>query len=116
MEQKERRAIGRIDYSARGIAVVCNTQKVIHVGIQNIGPSGVGLTLPAGTPDLVGKDLILITDTVIMYADVIRQEALESGAWAAGLAAKKFTPGVLQYLFDSIELKAKSDETEEKGQ
>lgn len=112
MEQNERREFGRVDYPSEGIAVVCGTQNVIHVGVQNIGPSGVGLILPAGTPELIGKDLILITDTVIMYADVLRQEPLEDGAWKAGLSAKRFTPGVLQYLFDSIELKAKHEENE----
>ena len=107
MAQNERRALGRVAYPSQGIAVVCDTQMVIRVGVLDVGPSGVGLTLPSEVPDLIGRDLILITDTMIMYMDVIRQERLENGTWRAGLAAKKFSNEVLQYLFDSIELKSK---------
>lgn len=110
MERNERRALGRVAYPSQGIAVVCDTQLVIRVGVLDIGPGGVGLTLPAEIPELIGKDLILITDTMIMYMDVIRQEKLENGSWRAGLAAKKFSQEVLQYLFDSIELKSKFEE------
>lgn len=102
----ERREIGRVMYSSKGLIVVCDTQQVIHVGVTDIGPGGVGLTLPQDTPDLTGESLILIADTMIMYADVVRQTRQEDGEWQAGLAAKKFSPEVLQYLFESIELKS----------
>ena len=110
MERNERRGLGRVAYPSKGIAVVCDTQQVIHVGVLDIGPSGVGLTLPADTPRLVGKDLILITDSLIMYVDVVRQEQMADTTWRAGLASKKFSRDVLQYLFDSLELKSKYEE------
>lgn len=116
MGQNERRAVGRVAYQSEGVAVVCDTQTVIHVKVYDIGPGGVGLTLPAGSPELVGKDMILVTGTMIMYADVVRQEPLEGGGWWAGLAARRFSPDVLQYLFESIELKSKYEEDNSSGQ
>ena len=110
MERIERRILGRVPYESRGVVVVCDTQQVIDVGVRDIGPIGVGIIVPAEAPRLVGKDLILITDTVIMYADMIRQDPREDGDWDAGLSARKFSPDVLQYLFDSIELKSKYEE------
>lgn len=111
MERKERRRLGRVAYSSAGIAVVCDTEAVIRVGVLDVGPSGASLILSAETADLTGKDLILIADTMIMYAGVVRQERLENGAWRAGLASRKFSRDVLQYLFDSIELKSKYEES-----
>lgn len=110
MERTERRKIGRVAYQAQGVVVVCDTQKVIYADLVDIGPDGVGLTLPADTPDLTGMDVILIADTVIMYADVARQARTENGSWQAGLSARKFSPEVLRYLFESIELKSKYEE------
>lgn len=113
MEQTERRALGRVPYLSDGVVVVCDTQAVFHVGVLDVGPSGVSLTLPEDAPDLTGRDLILVMDTMIMYVDVIRQERRQDGAWRAGVAARKFSREVLQYLFDSIELKTKFEENEE---
>lgn len=107
MERKERRGIGRVKYRAEGIAVVCDTQQVIRVEVLDIGPSGAGVRMPAETPELVGKDLILLTDTMILYVDLIRQEREGDGSWRAGMSSRKFSQEVLQYLFDSIETKAK---------
>lgn len=107
MEQNERRASGRVDHRTYGVAVLCDTQTVLHVGVLNIGPGGAGIILPADTPGITGRDLILITDTMIIYADLIRQERMEDGSWRAGLEAKKFSAEVMQYLLDSIEMKAK---------
>lgn len=111
MEQTERRLFGRVSYLSEGIAVICDTQKVMRVGIVDIGPGGVGITMPPDAPKMIGEDMILITDTMIMYMDVIRQELLGDGTWRAGLAARKFSPEVLQYLADSIELKSKYEES-----
>lgn len=112
MEQNERRSLGRVAYPSDGVMVVCDTQQVIRVGVRDIGPGGVGLIMPADIPRLMGKDVILVTDTVIMYADVIRQNQMENGGWAVGLAARKFSREVLQYLFESIELKSKYEEND----
>lgn len=60
------------------------------------------ITMPAGSPDLKGKDIIIVADTMIMYADVTRQEEQEDGGFKVAISAKKFTPEVLQYLFEHI--------------
>ncbi|MCR5475126.1 MAG: hypothetical protein K6F28_08000 [Lachnospiraceae bacterium] len=61
-----------------------------------------GITMPAGSPDLVGKDIIIVASTLIMYADVNRQVENEDGTYTMGISARQFTPEVLQYLFTHI--------------
>lgn len=101
-EQEEKRRIVRVQYPANGVIVVCDEQKKIFVSIQNLSPLGVGAVMPAGSPDILGKDIIIVTETLIMYADVVRQERQSDGTYLIGVAAKKFTEDVLQYLFDRI--------------
>ena len=61
-----------------------------------------GLHVGKDTPNLVGKDIIIVACTLIMYADVTRQEKRDDDSYTIGIKAKEFTPDVLQYLFDSI--------------
>ena len=110
MEKLERRAIGRVAFPSRGVIVVCDTQEVLHVGVRDLGPIGVGVRAEADTQNLVGKDVIMVAETLIMYADVVRQDPLADGSWSIGLAARKFSGDVLQFLFDGIELRAKLKE------
>lgn len=110
MERLERRAIGRVAFPSKGMMVVCDTQQVIHVDVRDLGPIGVGVKVGADTPNLVGKDVIMVAETLIMYADVVRQEPMPDGGWSIGLAAKKFSKDVLQYLFDGIEMRSKLEE------
>ena len=110
MERLERRAIGRVAFPSRGVLVVCDTQEVLHVGVRDLGPIGVGVRVDPETQNLVGKDVIMVAETLIMYADVVRQEPLPDGSWSVGLSARKFSRDVLQYLFDGIEMKAKLEE------
>ena len=112
MERLERRAIGRVAFPSKGILVVCDTQQTIYVDVRDLGPIGVGVRLEHDMPMIRGKDVIMIAETLIMYADVVRQDPLPDGSWSVGLAARKFTGDVLKYLFECMELKAK--ETEEK--
>ena len=65
-------------------------------------PLGIGVNMPADGPDILGKDIIIVTETLIMYADVVRQVRQDDGTYFIGVAAKKFTEEVLQYLFDRI--------------
>ena len=60
--------------------------------------------------DIEGKDVIMVAQTLIMYADVVRQDPLPDGSWSIGLAARKFSTDVLQYLFDGIEMRARLEE------
>ena len=52
--------------------------------------------------DANGKDIIIVAETLIMYAEVNRQEKQEDGSYIIGIGAKKFTQDVLEYLFTHI--------------
>ena len=99
---KERRNISRVDYSARGVVVVCDTGEKYMVETKNVSPLGMGLIMPADSPDIVGKDIIIVASTLIMYADVNRREKNEDVTYTIGINARQFTPEVLQYLFNHI--------------
>ena len=96
---EERRRIDRVGYQAKSVIVVCDSGESIFVETCNVSPLGIAFTMPAGSPDLKGKDIIIVADTMIMYADVTR---LEDGSFKVAISAKKFTPEVLQYLFEHI--------------
>ena len=99
---EERRNISRVDYSAKGVVVVCDTGDKYMVETKNVSPLGMGVIMPADSPDIVGKDIIIVASTLIMYADVNRREKNDDGTYLIGRSAKQFTPEVLQYLFTHI--------------
>lgn len=101
---EERRKIDRVRYQAKSVIVVCDTQEKIFVEVENQSPLGMGIRMPSDAPDINGKDVIIVAETLIMYAEVNRQEKREDGTYEVGIAAKRFTPDVLQYLFDHIAL------------
>lgn len=106
-DQEEKRKIDRVEYSTNGVIVICDTQEKINVKVENVSPLGIGALMKQGSPDIRGKDIIIVTETMIMYADVVRQEEQEDGSSKVGIVARKFTEDVLQYLFDNIALKEK---------
>ena len=99
---EERRKINRTPYDAQSILVVCETQQKIIVTVNNLSPLGMGIEMPADSPDILGKDIIICTDTIIMYADVTRQVKNEDGTFFAGLSARKFDTDTFMYLFNKI--------------
>lgn len=99
---EERRNISRVDYRANGVVVVCETGDKFFVETKNVSPLGMGLIMKADTPELVGKDIIIVASTLIMYADVNRQVKNEDGTFTVGIHARQFTPEVLEYLFKHI--------------
>ena len=99
---EERRSINRITYEAKSVIVVVDTGERYFVDTDNVSPLGMGIHMDADAPDIVGKDIIIVAQTMIMYAEVNRQEKREDGSYTVGISAKQFTPEVLQYLFDSI--------------
>ena len=113
-EQNEKRKIDRVRYSTNGVIVVCDTQEKMNVKVEDVSPLGIGVIMEADSPDILGKDIIIVTETLIMYADVIRQEKQEDGRTGVGIAAKKFTEDVLQYLFDNIALKENEEGEKER--
>lgn len=100
---EERRGINRVAYKANSIVVVCDTQQSFQAQVENVSPLGMGVLVPVDTPELLGKDIIIVAETLIMYADVNRVEKREDGTSFIGISAKKFTPEVLQFLFDRIQ-------------
>ncbi len=99
---EERRKIDRVKYDAPSVIVVCDTEEKIYVKVKNLSPLGMGITMPAGSPDLVGKDVIIVAECLIMYAKVSRMEPQEDGSFEAGIQAQRFSDDVLQYLFEHI--------------
>ena len=55
-----------------------------------------------GRERLLGKQVIVVAETLIMYAEVSREEKQEDGSTFIGVHAIKFTDDVLQYLFSHI--------------
>jgi len=99
---EERRRIDRVKFPSNSVIVVCDTQEKIYSHTENISPLGMGVTLPKGASNILGKDIIIVSETIIMYADVLRQVPNEDGTTMIGIQARKFTPEVLQYLFDHV--------------
>ena len=99
---EERRKIHRVQYPTKSVIVVCETGQQYYVETENVSPLGMGLHLPKDCPNLVGKDIIIVAETLIMYADVTRQEKREDGSFEAGIKARKFSSEVLEYLFNHI--------------
>lgn len=99
---EERRQVNRVEYIAKSVIVVCETQETIQVNVDNVSPLGMGIVMMEDRPDIVGKDIIIVAETLIMYADVIRQEKQEDGSYIVGIQAKRFTQDVLEYLFTHI--------------
>lgn len=99
---EERRKLSRVGYAAESVLVVCETGEKYYVHTENVSPLGMGVIMDADAPQIVGKDIIIVAETLIMYADVTRQEKQEDGSYMVGIAAKKFSPEVLNYLFSHI--------------
>ncbi|WP_024866617.1 PilZ domain-containing protein [Butyrivibrio sp. FCS014] len=98
---EERRKINRVDFSANSVIVDRNTQEKYYGQVKNISPLGIAITVNGDTPSLVGKDVIVVAETLIMYADCIREDEDGENRTVA-FCSKKFTNDVLQYLFDHI--------------
>ena len=99
---EERRNISRVTYKANGVVVVCETGDKYFVRTKDVSPLGLGLTMSPDIPNLVGKDIIIVANTLIMYADVNRQVKNDDETYTVGIHARQFTPEVLEYLFQHI--------------
>lgn len=99
---EERRQINRTEYHSKGVIVVCDTEQKIYVDVENVSPLGMGIHASADCPDILDKDIIIITETLIMYSVVNRMEKLDDGTYMIGIEARKFTNNVLEYLFEHI--------------
>lgn len=98
----DKRKIGRVEFKAPSVVVLCDTGETIYVQVEDASPKGMGLWMKDDRPDIMGKDIIIVADTVIMYATVARIEKRADCTYTVGISAKKFTPEVLEYLFKHI--------------
>lgn len=99
---EERRKIDRVKYPRKCVIVVCETGESYVAETENVSPLGMAIRMSEDAPVIEGKDVIIVADTLIMYADVNRQVKVEDGGFEIGVGARKFTPEVLEFLFDSI--------------
>ncbi len=99
---EERRSINRVEYKVNSVIVLCDSLRKFYVDVDNVSPLGMGITGPSDMPDIEGQDIIIVADTLIMYATVNRQVKKEDGRYEIGISAKKFTEDVLKYLFERI--------------
>jgi len=99
---EDRRKINRVEYPSNSVIVVCDTQEKLYAHTENVSPLGMGVRLPSGSPNILGKDIIIVAETLIMYADVKRVVNEDDGSIYIGIHARKFTNDVLQYLFESV--------------
>ena len=99
---EERRQINRTVFHSKSVIVICDTEQKIYAEVENLSPLGMGVHVPADSPELLHKDIIIITETLIMYALVNRVDRREDGSALSGIEAKRFTNDVLQYLFEHI--------------
>jgi hypothetical protein len=105
---EEKRGIGRVGFEAKGVVVVCDTQENFMVDVKDVSPLGMGIRMQADAPDIVGKAIIIVAETLIMYATVTRQEKQDDGTYVVGIEARRFTPEVLSYLFEHISVDSTS--------
>jgi len=98
---EERRKLNRVHYPAQSLIVLVESGKQYFVQTDNVSPLGMGLKASLDIPDILGKDIIIVAETLIMYATVVRQIKEDDGV-IIGISAKKFTSEVLEYLFEHI--------------
>ncbi|MCR5107361.1 MAG: hypothetical protein K6B28_04285 [Lachnospiraceae bacterium] len=100
--KEERRQIQRVKYPTRSVLVDCESQERYYVKTENVSPLGMGIVADGSIPNLVGRDVIVVAETMVMYADVNRQEKREDGRYILGVSARRFSDDVLRYLFEHI--------------
>ena len=106
----ERRKITRVDFKANSVVVVCDSLEKIYGEVKNISPLGMAVIVPGDSPSILKKDIIIVAETLIMYADVVREDQNKDGTKTIALSARRFTNEVLEYLFKHIALDEDSDE------
>lgn len=99
---KERRQLNRVDYESKSVIVLPDTANKYIGTTKNISPLGIAIIVPEDTPSLLGKSVIIVAETLIMYADAVREDPSENGQRVVAFTAKRFTQDVLEYLFEHI--------------
>lgn len=101
---EDRRSANRMTLNVKSVIVDCTTQERYDVVVENVSPVGMGIKIDAAAPNLVGRDIIIMAESLIMYAEVMRQVEQEDGSFMIGISAKRFTGDVLDYLYNKIDI------------
>lgn len=102
IHMEERRKINRVEFKANSVIVDKESLEKYFGEVKNVSPLGMAITVDEKTPSILGNDVIVVAETLIMYADVVREDTEVDGKKTIALKARKFTPDVLQYLFEHI--------------
>ncbi len=101
---EERRIINRVEFLANSVIVDRDTLHKYYGQVKNISPLGIAITVDNRIPNLVGRDVIVVAETMIMYAEAVREDTEQGHKKTIAFKARKFTPDVLEYLFENIGL------------
>ena len=101
---QERRTINRVEFLANSVIVDKESLNKYYGQVKNISPLGIAITVDDRIPNLVTRDVIIVAETMIMYAEAVREDKENGGKKTVAFKARKFTPDVLQYLFEHIGL------------
>ena len=99
---QERRTINRVEFLANSVIVDKQTLAKYYGQVKNISPLGIAITVDKRIPNMVGRDMIVVAETMIMYSEAVREDKEEGNKKTVAFKARKFTPDVLQYLFENI--------------
>ena len=99
---EERRKINRVKFEVDSVIVDRESEQKYYGRVKNISPLGIAIEVDASIPSMLHNDVIVVAETLIMYADVVREDPQDNGKKILAFTARKFTPDVLQYLFDRI--------------
>lgn len=99
---EERREITRVEYSSPGVIVLVDEAVKIPVKVANVSPLGMGVLVEKNAPALLGKDIIIVADCLVMYANVNRVADYDEDYNIVGIKGKTFDSATLGYLFDHI--------------
>ena len=107
---EERRSINRIEFLANSVIVDRQSLEKYYGQVKNVSPLGIAITIDKRVPNLVGRDMIVVTETMIMYSDAVREDQEFGSKKSVAFKAKKFTSDVLEYLFEQIGVDGESEE------
>ncbi len=99
---EERRIINRVEFLANSVIVDRETLHKYYGQVKNISPLGIAITVDKRISNLVGRDVIVVAETMIMYAEGVREDSEDGLKKSIAFKARKFTPDVLEYLFKTI--------------
>lgn len=99
---EERRRVERTKYKAMNVIIVCDTEEKYYIQVENVSPIGMGIKMPAGSPEIVGKDVIVVAESVVMFAVVRRMTPCEDGSIEVGIEGKPFTEEMLNCLYENV--------------